>query len=87
MKSNVPGYDKYDLLMDFDKVFGLNLHQTQTMNVKHADLPTSVQELIVKRTEARESGDFVKADSIRAEINQMGYDVEDTSSGIKVKKR
>lgn len=52
----------------------------------YEEIPTTVQELIAKRKEARESKNWDQADSIREEINLLGYTVEDTPEGSKVTK-
>ncbi len=54
--------------------------------VKSSDLPQSVQALVTAREAARAAKDWTKSDQIRAEINLLGYAVEDTPLGIKVTK-
>jgi cysteinyl-tRNA synthetase len=72
---------KYLLLLDFDKIFGLDLAK-----VKKIKIPKKIRELLKKREEYRKTGDFEKADKIREEIKKMGYQVEDTKEGPKLKK-
>jgi len=72
---------KYLLLLDFDKIFGLDLAK-----VKKIKIPKKIRELLKKREEYRKTGDFEKADKIREEIRKMGYQVEDTKEGPKLKK-
>ncbi len=48
------------------------------------NLPQKVQELVTARYRARKEKDFSKADELREEINQKGYQVEDTPYGSKI---
>lgn len=85
IKSNVPGQDKYDLLVEFDEVFGLGLkdldaaaNNTVTANIT---LPVEVQELLKKREAARQAKDWAKTDQLRNEMLVFGYQVTDTATG------
>jgi len=73
--------DKKEILLDFDKVFGLNLAQ-----VKKIEIPEKIKKLAEKREEYRKKGDFKRADEIRKKIKEGGYWVEDTQEGSKIKK-
>ncbi len=50
-----------------------------------AKTPKEVLKLIEERERIREKGDWRKADEIRTKIKKMGYWVEDTKEGAKVK--
>ena len=69
-------------LLEFDKVFGLQLvdYIAQTLNV-----PKEVEELLDERTKAREGKDWDGADVIREKILALGYVVEDSADGQTVK--
>ncbi len=86
VKSNIPGYDKFDLLMEFDQVLGLGLGAWESSLLRNDELPKKVQELIQKRDELRTAGEFDKADTVRDSISRSGYEIEDTPDGTKVKK-
>lgn len=73
--------EKYNLLLDFDKVFGLNLAK-----IKKTKIPAKVKKLAEKREKYRRQKNWKKADQIRKEIREMGYGVEDTDEGPKIKK-
>lgn len=73
--------EKYSLLIDFDRVFGLNILQ-----VKKIKIPKKVKQLIQIREKYRKIGDFKKADQIREKIKKMGYWLEDTPKGSRIKK-
>lgn len=87
-KSNIPGPDKYDLLIEFDSVLGLALaNACELANTKATDvIPSGVQMLIDQRQTARDTKDFATADMLRDEIAKLGWVVEDSSEGQKVKK-
>jgi len=73
--------EKYKLLIDFDKVFGLDLTK-----IKKPEIPKTISELVKEREKYRKVNDWQKADEIRRKITQMGYWVEDTKEGPKIKK-
>ena len=71
--------EKYFLALDFDKVFGLNLN-----NIKKQDIPKKIKELVKQREKYRIKKQWEKADEIRKEIEELGYNVEDTKKGTKI---
>jgi cysteinyl-tRNA synthetase len=73
--------EKYALLLGFDTVLGLGLDK-----IKKEKIPKEILELVKKREEERQKKDWLKTDKIRVKIKQMGYLVEDTKQGPKVKK-
>lgn len=79
LKSNVPAPDKYDLLLDFDEVLGLNLKSQITMSKQ--EIPEEILLLANKREELRKAKKFDEADVVRKQIEEKGYIVEDSSSG------
>jgi cysteinyl-tRNA synthetase len=69
-------------ILEFDKVFGLNL------GVKEAtEIPDEVMQLAKQRDELRKEKKWQESDRIRQEIFDKGYELEDTSSGPKITKR
>lgn len=81
LKSNIPSTDKLDLLLEFDKVFGLNLDKVQEDKI-----PKDILEIAEKREEARRKGDFTLSDNLRKQIADQGYTIEDLEKGFKIKK-
>ena len=80
LKSNLPNKNKLATILDFDKVFGLNLDKiSQDKQIK---LPKEIQELIEQRNQARLEKDWVKADNIREKILKIGYKIEDTKNEV-----
>lgn len=84
MKSNVPDLDKAEALLDWDGVLGLNL--SAALVGGKAEPPIEVRELAAVRDTLRQQGFYVRADETRVEIEKMGWEVEDTKMGPKLKK-
>lgn len=53
---------------------------------KQEKIPTEVSELVEKREGLREDKNYEEADKIRAQIEELGYEIEDTIYGPLVKK-
>jgi len=79
--SQANGPEVYDFIMKLDKFMGLELDK-----VKPIVIPASVSKLVKERELSRNNKDWTLSDKIRTEINALGYDVEDTPSGPKIKK-
>jgi len=71
----------YKLILDFDKILGLGFDK-----IKITPLPQSIQQLIQKREQVRQDKNFTKADTLRQQIENLGFKIEDTVWGPKVKK-
>ncbi|MBI4039918.1 class I tRNA ligase family protein, partial [Candidatus Daviesbacteria bacterium] len=82
VKSDYPTSAKAQSLLKFDKILGLDL---ETYLGKSLEVPQNVAELVEKRETVRKSGDFKKSDELRNQIKKLGYEVEDTSTGPKLK--
>jgi len=71
---------KLEVAFDFDKVFGLNLGK-----IKVETIPTEIKEMANERKKYRQQKEWQKADEIRQKIESLGYFVEDTAEGPKIK--
>ena len=78
---NISNADKKATILDFDKVFGLGFE-----NLKEEKIPEEVMKMLKMREEARKNKNFKLSDELRKEINNLGYEVKDTSEGQKVSK-
>jgi cysteinyl-tRNA synthetase len=76
VKSNIPSEDKYDLVLDFDNVLGLDLANSQK---SLTEIPQEIVNLVDARIRAKEEKDFKKADGLREEIIKKGYIIQDNS--------
>lgn len=83
VKSDYPTSAKAESLLKIDKVLGLKLEDYLG---KPLEVPEKVQKLVSQREQARKSGDYKKSDKLRHEIKTLGYEIEDTISGPKLKK-
>lgn len=70
-----------DLLEEFNSVLQLGLKESIV------EIKQSAQDLLEKRNEARRNKDFALADKFRADIEAMGYTIDDTPFGSFVKKK
>ena len=69
------------LMLEFDKVLGLNLDK-----IKSEKIPEKIIKLAAEREKARKEKNYKEADKIRNEINSLGYQLEDSGKGVKIKK-
>ncbi len=84
VKTNIPGYDKYDLLLDLDQVLGLGLSKISSRQLAD-QIPNEVQDLVGKREELRRAKKFAEADEVRKAIEKKGFVVEDRPEGARIK--
>lgn len=83
VKSNYPVSAKKASLFKFDEVLGLGLSNARAEKLI---IPADVAVLIEEREEARKAKDFSASDKLRKKIEEKGYIIEDTDSGVKVRK-
>jgi len=67
-------------MRDFDRVLGL-------LEEAEATIDPAVEPLVQEREQARKRRDFATADRLRAQITALGYIVEDTPHGPRLKRR
>lgn len=72
---------KYRTIKKMDSIFGLKL-----LEKEEVDVPENVRKLVKEREEARKKKDFKKSDEIREKIKKLGFQVDDTSEGQRVRK-
>ncbi len=51
------------------------------------DIPDEVMALVEQRAAARKAKDFAKADALRDEIASLGYVIEETRQGTKIRRK
>lgn len=73
--------DKLATLLDFDRVLGLGLREVQEIRI-----PSEIEEMVKEREALREKKKFEEADLIRKKVKKMGYGIEDTEKGPKIKR-
>jgi cysteinyl-tRNA synthetase len=70
-----------EMVVEFDKVLGLKLHDP---NKKSVEITDEVQSLLDERQKARDEKDWGKSDELRDKIAELGFDVKDTDDGQQV---
>jgi cysteinyl-tRNA synthetase len=85
LKSKLPNRQKLLTLMAFEKALGLVLITSPAK--KEQVLPDEVQKLVRQRNKAREQKDYALSDSLRLQIEQLGYEVSDTLTETKVSRK
>ncbi len=77
LKSDANDTTKKTIIKEFDKVLSLGL----TKEEKKALDETYIKEMIAKRNIAKEKKDYIAADKIRAELEELGIILKDTREG------
>lgn len=83
LKSDLSDDEKKFLVGDFDRVLGLRLDEVREEEIT---IPDDIQKLVDAREVARKAKKFAEADEARKQIEDKGYLLEDTPTGIRVKK-
>lgn len=78
-KNKTGGKNTYKFFQEIDEIFGI-------LNLTKEKTPQQIKELVEQREEVRKNKDFKKSDELRAKIKSLGYWVEDTAQGPKIKK-
>ena len=76
--------DTLATILEFDKVLGLDLASAASTD-DISEIPEVIKKLLAEREEARKKEDWPRSDALRQEINQLGYHLEDTQTGPKIK--
>ena len=81
-RSALPPATKKATLLHFDQVFGLRLADWRPAEAR---IPDQVTALVQKREQARAERRWQAADRYRTEVRALGFDIEDTSQGPRIK--
>ncbi|MDD5164976.1 MAG: cysteine--tRNA ligase [Candidatus Pacebacteria bacterium] len=79
--------DKRATILDFDRVLGLNIESVPHVELPVADtkdIPLEITVLAEAREDARKTKEWAKADALRTEIQERGFDVIDGESGFSI---
>ncbi len=79
-----PTSAKLQTLLKFDQILGLRLKEVWTTA---RAIPANVKKLVADRELARQNKDFQKSDKLRKQIEAVGFILEDTVDGYKLKKK
>ncbi|HET6455786.1 MAG TPA: cysteine--tRNA ligase [Armatimonadota bacterium] len=80
------GREVFEAMVDFDRVLGLKLRSTFIEKLT-VEAPVEVTVLVEERERARKAKDWGASDRIRNEVLTMGYVIEDTPQGARIKKQ
>lgn len=83
VKSDISTAQKSKDLLEMDKILGLGLEEYIG---KKVEVPEEVMKLVNKREQARKKGDFKESDKLRKEIKKLGFEIEDTVDGPRLKR-
>ncbi len=88
LKADVSDSAKKKMLLKFDKVLGLDLEHAQIIRNREdvEDVPRDVREMVNKRKQLRNDREFKAADQLRDKILRLGYELDDTEKGTRIKK-
>ncbi|MBC8313398.1 MAG: cysteine--tRNA ligase [Candidatus Cloacimonetes bacterium] len=76
--------EKYKLLLEFDKIFGLNFEKIDEIQKEKEEQfgeRELVEKLVKERNEAREQKDWKRSDEIREKLEKLGVEIRDNSNG------
>jgi len=83
-----PSGAKANSLFKMDELLGFNIKAfTEKMKSEQGMIPGNIRRLVEERQHLRKQKQFNAADQLRAQIAKLGYEIEDTKNGIKVKKK
>ena len=67
------------LLKKFDKILGLNIDKEEEF-----EIPEEIMKIVEERKQARIEKNWNKSDELRDKLISLGYNVKDTSDGMKI---
>ena len=67
------------LLKKFDKILGLNIDREEEF-----EIPEEIMKIVEERKQARIEKNWNKSDELRDKLISLGYNVKDTSDGMKI---
>lgn len=84
VKSDYPTSAKASSILKMDQVLGLKLDKYLG---KKVEIPEKVQKLVEQREQVRQAGNYRESDKLRDELEDLGFEVEDTSAGPVIKSK
>jgi cysteinyl-tRNA synthetase len=81
VRADLPDRAKLDLILEFDQMFGLDLHNAPSVNTVGEEIVVAVRQ----RDTLRRQETFDTADSMRSQLAADGYVVEDAPDGTRVR--
>jgi cysteinyl-tRNA synthetase len=72
---------KIQTIKKIEEIFGFDLFKKEKVSI-----PNDIKKIVKAREEARKDKDWTKSDELRDKIKSLGYGVDDTGEGTKVRK-
>ena len=67
-----------ELIIKFDKILGLDLINSEKYQIEERiEIPEEIELLAKQRIEAKQNKDYQRADELRAEVINRGYNIKD----------
>jgi cysteinyl-tRNA synthetase len=85
LRAEIPDGEKRGLLEDWDRVLALDL--TRAPVETDAEAPAEARALAAERDAAREAKNWASADALRAQLEELGWQVEDSAGGTRLRPR
>ena len=85
LRAEIPDGEKRALLEDWDRVLALDL--TRAPVETDAEAPAEARALAAERDAAREAKNWASADALRAQLEELGWQVEDSAGGTRLRPR
>jgi cysteinyl-tRNA synthetase len=86
VKSDLDPKEKLQSLKKFDEVLGLQLFTNVKREVLSVNIPEEVMDFVKEREGFRKAGDWEASDELRKKIYDLGFTIEDSKDGPRVKK-
>jgi cysteinyl-tRNA synthetase len=89
LRADISPDERRWLVLDADAVLGLDLHRAwepASTDAAESGVPVDVAALVAARDEARSTRDFAKADDLRRQLAELGWDVVDGPDGSSVRR-
>ncbi len=85
---SIEAQEKISMMLDFDRVFGFGLKAIyEIKNNEKENTPQEIIALSEARQEARKNKEWEKADALRKEIEERGFEIKDTNDGYDLLKK
>lgn len=83
LKEDLEDFEKASLVLDFDRVLGLNLGQSRLEPLTEVDpsIVKKIEDLLAQRNEARKAKNWSESDKIRDELLKMKVTIQDGPNG------
>lgn len=82
LRSDRSDAEKAAAVRQWDQFFGLGLAEELGKTI---EVPAEVEHLVSEREAARSAQDFARSDALRREITNLGYTVDDTPQGPRIR--